>query len=174
MPAPDRLSELRQALAANPGSPQLLYLLGAELAQQGHYDDAATALTSAIAIDPSLHTARLQLGLLYLTMEQTERSMAVLAKLDELPEDNALRHFKAGLQALASDQLDVCAAALRRGIALNAANAALNKDMARIQARIEELQSTKAEAPPATTATRRDAPAGNRTDFSLYKTIEDT
>lgn len=173
MSAEDRLTELRRALAANPGSSQLLYLVGAELAQLGQYDDATAALTSAVAIDPSLHTARLQLGLLHLTLGQSERSVAVLASLDALADDNPLRHFKNGLQALAADQLDECVASLRRGIALNHTNAALNDDMMRIITRIEELRSTQ-RIDPSQPAPARDAESAQRTDFSLYKSIEDT
>jgi Flp pilus assembly protein TadD len=176
MPAEDRLTQLRHALAANPGDSRLLYLLGAELAQLGQYDDATSALTSAIAIEPSLHTARLQLGLLHLTLGHSERSVAVLANLDTLPDDDPLRHFKSGLQALASDQLDECVAALRRGISLNQTNAALNADMTRIITRIEDLRSAHAvDTPQPTPAAREvDVESAKRTDFSLYKTIEDT
>ena len=173
MPAEDRLTQLRQAVATNPGSSHFLYLLGAELAQLGRYDDATSALTSAVAIDPSLHTARLQLGLLHLTLGQSERSVAVLASLDALPAENPLRHFKDGLHALAADQLDECVAALRRGIALNHTNAALNDDMTRIITRIEELPSAHAVDTPRMSAPAETTPA-KRTDFNLYKTIEDT
>ena len=170
----DRLTQLQDALAANPGSSQLLYLLGAELAQLGQYDDATSALTSAIAIDPSLHTARLQLGLLHLTRGQTERSLAVLSSLDALPVNDALRHFKNGLQALAADDLDECVAALQRGIELNGTNAALNDDMTKIITRIEELRSTERVDTLQPTPSPRAAESAARTDFSLYKNLEDT
>lgn len=176
MPTTDPLSELKDAVATNPGNAQLLYLLGAELAQQQQYDDATSALTSAIAIDPSLHTARLQLGLLHLTMARTEQSMAILTSLDALPDDDPIGHFARGLRALASDELERCVTAMRRGIALNGSNAALNKDMTVIVARIEELKTPTSEnrRPDAAAGAPREAPKAKRTDFSLYKTIEDT
>jgi cytochrome c-type biogenesis protein CcmH/NrfG len=167
------LLELESAVAANPGNPKLLYLLGAELAQTGRYDDAVIALTSAIAIDPTLHTARLQLGLLHLTMAEPDRSMAVLAALDDLPEDDALKHFKRGLEALAADELDDCVAALRRGIELNSVNPALNDDMSLIVARIAEARAARPKLDPQP-AFPRIGERTKRTDFKLYKDIEDT
>jgi tetratricopeptide (TPR) repeat protein len=167
------LVELERAVAANPGNSKLLYLLGAELAQNGRYEDAVTALTAAIAIDPALHTARFQLGLLHLTMAQPDQALAVLAALDELPDDNALKHFKRGLQALAKDELDECIAALRHGIDLNSTNPALNADMTMI---IERIGEARAAQPAARLDPEPARPEERmkRADLRLYKELEDT
>ena len=167
------LKDLQQAVARDPGNAELLYLLGAELAQSGEYEQAISALTSAVAINPQLHTARFQLGLLHLTMAQPDRSLAVLAALDELPEDNALKHFKRGLQALATDDFDACIASLRHGIDLNSTNPALNLDMSMIIDRINDTRSTRAAKPAAPPKPRVDE-ASRRPDLKLYKDIEDT
>lgn len=168
------LLESERAAAANPRNPKLLYLLGAELAQTGRYEDAVVALTAAIALDPTLHTARLQLGLLHLTMAEPERSLAVLAALDELPENDALKHFARGLEALAKDEFDDCVAAMERGIALNTVNPALNDDMALIVARISETRAaqpaSRLDPPPAAPLEER----ARRPDLRLYRDIEDT
>jgi len=168
------LLQLERAVSANPGNPKLLYLLGAELAQNGRYGDAVAALTSAIAIDPSLHTARLQLGLLHLTLAQPEQSAAVLAALDTLPDDNALKHFKRGLEALAGDDYDECIAALQRGIELNSANPALNADMSMIVERINETRAARAPRLDVEPGAPHPEERVKRTDFRLYREIEDT
>lgn len=169
------LMELERAVAASPGNAKLLYLFGAELAQNARYEDALAAFNSAIVIDPALHTARFQLGLLHLTMAQPEQSLAVLAALDELPDDNALKHFKRALQALATDDFDACIAAIERGIELNSTNPALNADMSMIVERIHEARA----AQPASrlepeSLPRRNEERTKRADLRLYKEIEDT
>lgn len=169
------LVELERAVAASPGNAKLLYLFGAQLAQNRRYEDAVTALNSAIVIDPTLHTARFQLGLLHLTMAQPEQSLAVLAALDELPDDDALKHFKRALQALATDDFDACIAAIERGIELNSGNPALSADMSLIVERIHEARAaqpaSRLEPEP---GPRRTEDRTKRTDFRLYKEIEDT
>ena len=158
-----RIEELRRAAFADPRNGEIRYLLGAELAQQRRYDEAVLELSAAIALKPLLHTARLQLGLLHLTMAQTHHPDAVLAPLEGLEDDSALKHFKRGLDALIVDDLPAAAVCLERGIELNRDNSALNNDMRMLVARINETIA-------ANSAQVSDHPDGIRTDFSLYGT----
>lgn len=161
------IAALRRAVLDDPRNGEKRYLLGAELAQQRDYDSAVLEMTAAIALAPFLHIARLQLGLLHLTMAQPHHTLAVLAPLEELPDEAPLKHFKHGLEALIRDDFVACAGALERGIALNKDNAPLNHDMQLILDQVRGLLA-QAAAPPAS----QDAADAIRTDFSLYGVVK--
>lgn len=144
------IAYLKQALDLPEGSTatsgdyaKYLYMLGAEYAQIGMMDRAAEHMAQAIDMDPSLHTARFQLGLLHITCNQPAQALSVLAPLEKLPDTEAFHHFGAGLQFLLQDQLTACREALQRGIELNSAspvpNLALNADMNKLIANIAEF-----------------------------------
>lgn len=161
----DRLTELRRAAVQDPRNGQIRYLLGAELAQQRRYDEAILELSAAIALDPLLHVARFQLGLLHITMAQTQHSTAVLAPLEALPDDSALKYFKRGLDALIVDELATALACLEHGMALNTDNPPLNADMQMLAGRVRAVLDENKGAGPSDSD--RD-PSTVRTDFSLY------
>lgn len=154
MESGDDLSRIREAVRKDAMNGELRYLLGVELAQHGEYEQALIELTTAVELQPTLHTARFQLGLLYLTMAKPSDAIAAWAPLDQLAEDAYLKVFKQGLELLIRDDFSGCIARLERGIALNSANEPLNHDMGLIigkcRAAAEEAASTV------------------RTDFSLY------
>jgi tetratricopeptide (TPR) repeat protein len=127
------------------------YLLGAELAQAGHYDRAVQEMQAAVQMQPDLHTATLQLGLLHLTRNEPANAIATWQPLGQLDAEAPLRLFKEGLEALIYDDFELCAQLITRGIAANHVNPALNRDMQLVVARARETQ-------------RRAV----RTDFSLY------
>jgi tetratricopeptide (TPR) repeat protein len=135
---PPDLQQIRAAVAQNPRNAELRYLLGAELAQQKKYEAAVVEMSNALALDPNLHFARFQLGLLYLTMAQPANSLATWAPLEALDETAALKFFKRGLEALIRDEFDTCVGLLRQGIRLNKQNATLNHDMTLVIDRVDE------------------------------------
>lgn len=139
------LLRLRAAIVRDPGNAELRYLLGAELAHQREYTEAVTQMRTALDINPRLHFARLQLGLLYLTMSQPDDSLAIWAPLEELDESAALKAFKRGLEALIRDDFSSCIGYLQRGIDLNKQNATLNDDMSQL---IERVKDGSVIAPP--------------------------
>jgi tetratricopeptide (TPR) repeat protein len=139
------IAYLKEASGRADGSAAAHYLLGAEYAQIKLYDRAVDEMEAALALDPALSTARLQLGLLWLTGGNAERAAQVFAPLAELAADDALHHFGAGLCALIADRADVALAQLRAGLALNQSNPALNGDMQRI---IDEVTRLRANAVP--------------------------
>jgi len=153
------LAALRRAVLDEPRNGERRYLLGAELAQRRDYEGAVLEMSAALALNPLLHVARLQLGLLHLTMAQPHHALAVLGPLEELPDDAALKHFKRGLEALIHDNFAACLDALQRGIEGNRDNAALNRDMQLIIDRVKPLTQSG--------GGQSDASAV-RTDFSLY------
>src|SRR5688572_14161352 len=99
----EKIAELRRAAVNDPRNGEIRYLLGAELAHQQRYDEAVLELSAAVALNPLLHTARFQLGLLHLTMAQVQHAAAVFAPLENLEDDAPLKHFKRGLDALSVD-----------------------------------------------------------------------
>lgn len=139
------ISYLKEAVSRPDATGAAHYLLGAQYAQIGMYERAVSEMDSALALDPALATARLQLGLLWLGNGTVERAESVLAPLAELSPDDALRHFGAGLGLLIRNQLDEAVARLEQGIALNASNAPLNNDMRKI---IDEIARVRAGAAP--------------------------
>ena len=165
MTFPD-LQQIRAAVARDPRNAELRYLLGAELAQQREYDAAVVEMRTALDLDPNLHFARLQLGLLYLTMAQPNESIDVWAPLEKLDESAALKAFKRGLEALIRDDFPACINYLQQGIQLNTQNAPLNRDMSMIVDRVREAGAP--EEQPAPVVEAPPAAAAVRTDFSLY------
>lgn len=155
----DKIAELRRAAVNDPRNGEIRYLLGAELAQQQRYEEAVLELSAAIALNPLLHTARFQLGLLHLTMAQVHHATAVLAPLENLEDDAALKHFKRGLDALAVDNFPEAVASLERGMQLNRDNPPLNADMKLLVDRIKTTIANATEEQPENAV---------RTDFSLY------
>jgi tetratricopeptide (TPR) repeat protein len=147
------LQRLRAAIVRDPGNAELRYLLGAELAHHREYPEAVVQMRTALDIDPKLHFARLQLGLLYLTMSQPDDSLAIWAPLEELEETAALKAFKRGLEALIRDDFSRCIGYLQQGIALNKQNAPLNHDMSQL---IEKVRDGSVIAPPVTPLPRDD------------------
>jgi tetratricopeptide (TPR) repeat protein len=143
------LQRLRAAINRDPGNAELRYLLGAELAERREYPEAVVQFRTALDINPKLHFARLQLGLLYLTLSQPDDSLTVWAPLEELDESAALKAFKRGLEALIRDDFPTCIGYLQQGIDLNKHNTTLNEDMSLL---IERVRDGSVIAPPAAAA----------------------
>jgi tetratricopeptide (TPR) repeat protein len=151
------ITRLRAAIARDPGNAELRYLLGAELAERREYPEAVVQMRSALDIDPKLHFARLQLGLLYLTMSQPANSLEIWKPLEDLEETAALKAFKRGLEALIRDDFGSCIGFLQQGIALNKQNATLNDDMTQL---IDRVRDGSVIAAP--------NPGNHKPDFAQY------
>lgn len=138
----------RQYLRRQPAAPLAHYLLGAEHAQAQQYGDAVLHLSLAVEQAPQLAAARLQLGLLWLTLKAPGHSAAILAPLLAAPEADSLRHFAQGIAALGQDALAQAAQSLRAGLALPGDNAALAADMRKL---LDRTEAALAEGTAATT-----------------------
>jgi tetratricopeptide (TPR) repeat protein len=165
------IADLRKAVVDEPRNAQLRHLLGAEMAQQQDYDGAVMEMSAAIALNPLMHVARFQLGLLHLTMSRPDHAIAVLSPLENLDDESALKHFKRGLEALIVDDFDNCTQHLLKGIELNRDLEPLNKDMQmlleRVKAAADSVSITS--SPDPTLDKSIDADSGAvRTDFGLY------
>jgi len=153
------LACLKTAVGRVDATPAAHYLLGAEYAQLKLYDRAIDAMEAALALDPALWTARIQLALLYLADERAERAADTLQPLADQQQEAALQRFGDGLLRLIAGDLDSARAALAEGIARNDANPALNGDMARI---VDEIGSRLEEAAAGDAHLMLSAYAGNR------------
>lgn len=132
------LAYLKEAVARPDATANAHYMLGAEYAQLQMYDRAADELEAALALDPALATARLQLGLLWLGRGDSERAAGVLQPLTEAGVSEALQQFGAGLLQLIQGDLNAARASLLQGVTLNTVNAPLNADMQGIVAEIDQ------------------------------------
>ncbi len=160
----EELEALRKAVLNEPRNGELRYLLAAEMAERKDFDGAVLEFSAAIALNPYLHVARLQLGLLHLTLAQPQHTLAVLAPLEALDESSALKHFKWALEALIADDFGACTTHLKRGIELNLENQPLNRDMSLLLQRVTAaLQEQSSKVQP-----QVEGEEAVRTDFSLY------
>lgn len=133
------LAYLQEAVSRADAGAAAHFLLGAEYAQTGLYERAVTHMEAAVARDPALAVARLQLGLLLLSCGAAARAWDCLQPLQERGGDDALALFGQGLSHLIQDRLADAAHCLRLGMACNDGNAALNADMQKIVAAIGRL-----------------------------------
>ncbi len=143
----------KEAVSRADASAQAHYLLGAEYAQIQMYERAIDEMEAAVALDPSLSVARLQLAMLLLGANQAARADEVLTVLEQLDNGNPLHHFGAGLRHLIAERMAEALHSLGQGVALNHVNPPLNHDMQRIMQQIELGQAG------GTAATAPDAPA---------------
>jgi tetratricopeptide (TPR) repeat protein len=167
------LAELRRAATDDPRNGVLRYLLAAELAHLQDYESALLEFSAAIALDPSLDIARLQLGLLHLTLTQADHALTVMAPLEDLADDNPLKHFQRGLTALIHDDVPAFFQSMQHGIDLNTTNQALQRDMQMLLGHVTQATATPGSTSMTSTGmacagvTSVPADAEVRTDFSL-------
>lgn len=146
------IAYLKEAVSRSDASAKVHYLLGAEYAQIGLYERAIGEMEAAVALDPALAIARLQLAMLWLGANDGARAAEVLQALEQLGEADPLRHFAAGLLHLIRGEHADAARRLQQGIALNTVNPALNGDMRNVITHIEQgaaAGSAATEAPAA-------------------------
>jgi len=141
---------LQSCITQNPVNPAAHYLLGAEFAQDQRYGDAVVHFTTAVEQSPSLWIARLQLGLLWLSLSNPTAAAMALQPLNELPETDALHHFGRALTALCSGDLPGASSMLQTGLQLGADNAPLLADMRRLLDATMSRMREAAESPSAT------------------------
>jgi tetratricopeptide (TPR) repeat protein len=141
----DRSFELLQrSVAASHLNPAAHYLLGADYAQRRHYGDAVLHMTTAVEQAPQLWVARVQLGLLWLTLRNPHAAQGVLQPLAQLPSSDALRLFGEGLLALAADELSNAARQLSAGLEVGVPNPPLMADMRRLLEAVQGQQANGA------------------------------
>jgi tetratricopeptide (TPR) repeat protein len=142
----DAIEYLKQVVEKSPQNFMAIYLLGAEHAQLRLADRAIDEFNRALAIQPGLHPARFQLGLLLLTKSRVEEALAAFELLGKLGEDSPFHHFGQGMVRLCRDDFAGGAESLRRGMAANTTIPVLNNDIQRILDRISARMAGKVDA----------------------------
>ena len=127
-----------------PGDPRLHFLRGSVLAGERRYGEGRAAIRHPVELAPGFTIARFQLGFLEFTSGEPDLAAQTWAPLAELPAGDALRLFSEGLMRLPADDVEGAVIRLREGMAANAENPPLNRDM---QMLIDEL--TRPPADPA-------------------------
>lgn len=140
----DGLNEADRLIDRFPEDARLHFLRGSLLAAAGRAIEAHAALSRAVALAPDFALARFQLGFFELTSAEPDRALATLLPLDALPEGHYLRLFVAGLRHLIRDEFPATIAALGAGIAANAENPPLNRDMQLLIDRCREVEQGSA------------------------------
>lgn len=135
------LDILRQAHEDHPSSGQTLALLAAQHMQMGAPDAAEAAFIGALQRDPTLATARFQLGLLQYTSGRPQTAFQTWDSLELLGESHYLVWFKRAFAALAIDAFEDTLLLLDKGMAANQENAPLNHDMRMLAGQIEALRA---------------------------------
>jgi tetratricopeptide (TPR) repeat protein len=133
------LVKLKRSLELDANSAHAHFLLGTQYADIGMIPRALEEMQAALDIDPNMQMARFQLGLLQMTIGATEEGSATWAPFEELVAEHPLRLFAYGIQHMVRDEFDMAKRLLTEGIARNVVNPALNRDMAVIVGRIDEL-----------------------------------
>lgn len=134
----DAILFLKHALQLSPEEGRLHYLLGAVHAQLGMGERAIREIERALSYDPTLGTARFQLGLLYMSNDQEALARKAWMPLDELDADNALRLFKEGMTRFMDEDYAGAVGLLQRGIELNEEVESLNDNMRQV---LEQAQA---------------------------------
>lgn len=136
------IAYLKEAVSRPDANGLAHYILGAEYAQIKMYERAAGELEAALALDPALSIARLQLGLLWITGGAATQAAVVLAPLQELSGTSPLHHFGKGLCHLIREELIEAKACLEEGMSLNDSNPPLNADVQKIITELELLAAS--------------------------------
>ena len=143
------LKLVKEGLIAYPDDSKLLYLLGALHAQLGLYEEAKQEMARAVSMNPQLHTAHFQLGLLHWSSADFAQARQAWQALEALPAKHPLQLFHQGLLALIEDQFERCTELLREGMAQNQALPALNTDMQQVIDAIAQQEVLPPEDEPA-------------------------
>lgn len=143
----ERIALWQQAATDRPESGLPWLMQGAEHAQRGANTQAEEAYSRALLLEPGLHIARFQLGLLQFCEQRLAAAALTWQGLSELAEDNPLRLFAEGFAALGANQTKLALDRFQRGLMANEANPVLNKDMQGVIERIHSLDVQPAHTP---------------------------
>lgn len=141
----DEIARIDRLLARHPDDPRLHFLRGSVLAGIGRPIEALSSLKQAVALAPDFAIARFQLGFFQLTSGEAADALGTWGPLALLPGDHYLRLFVTGLTHLIRDEFPQTIAALDAGIAANAENPPLNRDMRLIIDKVEQIPETAKE-----------------------------
>jgi tetratricopeptide (TPR) repeat protein len=143
----EALALLQCCLAEHPASATAHHLIAAQYAQDRRYDDARRHFVLTLRHAPHMHEARLQFGLLLLTLNDAAGALAVLRGIDPLGLPPVIAAYVGALCALAENRVSDALALLDEGLASGHPNVALNADMQQLRLQARQALGLDAAAP---------------------------
>lgn len=125
----DALEALKQAAQLEPQNAKVAYLTGIVYTQAGLTERAIQEMKRAVQLDPGLHLAHFQIGLLLFATDREDEASEAWQALDALGEEHPLVLFRLGLEALGEEEYEECRSYLSRGIERNTEYSPLNEEM---------------------------------------------
>jgi tetratricopeptide (TPR) repeat protein len=138
-----------QAAAAVPTWALPHFLMGSEYAALGDWAQAEAELANAVLLDPFLHIARYQLGLLQFSSGRAAVALLTWQPLSNGTADPGLADFVRGFAALAQDEFDGARASFEQGLQAAGVNAAVADDIRKVIARMPGASEQGSAAAPA-------------------------
>lgn len=136
------INQFHAATLLEPGAAIPHFLIAAEYMELKQVDSAEVAYATAILLDPSLHIARFQLGLLFATTDRGALALVTWEPLLKLGEENYFKLFVEGFTAILLNDPATAIRLIEQGIQSNQNNMPLNLDMNRVLADLREQIST--------------------------------
>jgi tetratricopeptide (TPR) repeat protein len=115
-------ADFAKAIAANPASGPAYFNLGLARLQQGHVDDALTALNRAVVLSPRLRGVNLFLGIARYRKNDFESAASALKREIRLDPRNAQAYMWLGVVQLAAGDAEVASAALDEAAKIDSGN----------------------------------------------------
>lgn len=137
----------QRAAEANPHWAVPHFLLGAELAELNRVNDAQTAMAQALLLDPELHMARFQMGLLQFLDGRTAVALLTWERLHRLDPRHSLQRAVSGFTALSQGQFGIALNLLSEAIHAADADPALAKNLEQLMERIKSAEASLANIP---------------------------
>jgi tetratricopeptide (TPR) repeat protein len=135
---------LQGLLDVVPDNADAHFLLGAEFAELGLWDQAEAAFKRTVELAPTLAPARLQWGLVYFVNGQLDAARDIFQPLTQ-GDDAALALYGEGLVRACDNHLEAAARSLRLGLAEPQAIPVLASDMARLAGEFESKAAAGAD-----------------------------
>lgn len=135
----EALSLFQEASIAAPAWAIPHFLLGSEYAAQGEMEKAEAAFANAVLLDPQLHIARYQLGLLQFSSGRAAAALVTWQPITELQGEQGMADFVRGFAAMAQENLDEARSHFASGLAAPDVNPAVASDIHKVIAGMDSL-----------------------------------
>lgn len=137
----EALTLFQEASIAAPAWAIPHFLIGSEYAAQGDMEKAEAAIANAVLLDPGLHIARYQLGLLQFSSGRAAAALVTWQPITELQGEQGLSDFVRGFAAMAQDNLDEARSYFASGLAAPDLNPAVASDIHKVIAGMDNLNN---------------------------------
>lgn len=137
------IDQFHAAALLEPGKAAPHFLVAAEYMELKKIESAEGAYATAVLLEPSMHIARFQLGLLFATTNRNALALVTWEPLLKLEENNYFRLFVEGFTAILLNDPTKAIHHIERGIKCNQENIPLNLDMNNV---LNNLRGQKSES----------------------------